>query len=189
MIKIIIINNIQKQAHANETEKATETLCGAINDGTLWTEAGYDTTFGSFYNQSSPDSTSILVVSPPAPRVEKHGETGKSSIGAITSTTTSSSTENFGSCMGAPCYDDISWGNGCDVVCICPMFTESVDDDDDNFDDDAVDGDTCFANGQGSEWMASTTELAVYISDLISQYDSFDSSKLSSTCNTCNVAN
>jgi hypothetical protein len=158
-------------AYGGHVGPAKELICDAIIDGTLWKEAGFDTSIGSFYYTDDDD--------------DDDSSTTSSSIESSTE-----STKYFGSCMGAPCTDSLTWNSNddeCALVCLCPWYSVTSDDDDDEYDS------TCFDNVKTSDddvlpWTETLDALKEYIDDLQTQFKSLDSSDLSSDCDSCTVS-
>lgn len=128
-------------AYAGQYEDAAKVICGSLENNTLFTEAGYNASHGSYHYGYMR-------------RLDESDEN-------LTATTIVPHAETYGSCMGAPCIDR-TWGKtDCSSTCVCGTWLKSVDDDD----DDAK----CIFNGDavttGALW-GDTDDLVDWIRDV-----------------------
>lgn len=89
-------------------------FCSSLRDGSIFTTAGFNNGFGSFFlptADSSTDQSSSLEITEQEPSA---------------STTTTKVTR--ASCMGAPC-EMYAWGDGCEATCVCPIYKVSLESD------------------------------------------------------------
>jgi hypothetical protein len=153
------------QADGGAKKEAEALLCSALDAGTLWIEAGFDTTFGSYYYPKSTDDGD-----------DSSTESSLKVGGTINYDTLSS-------CMGSPCSLDVSWADECEVTCICPTYPDS---DDDTGDDDGV----CIFNTLAESvlpWQDSLSTLQSYITDLEEQFAKIEDDDSSYGCRECTV--
>jgi len=180
------------QASDGNFDAAAVVVCSAILDGSMWSEAGFATNFGSFFHPHASSLGDSLLK-------ERHSNNNsalherrrprrKLSKGSpLGSPDGTSSRGLHGSCMGSPCLSNHAWNTtaGCSVTCLCPDYR--------NPDDDTT-SDGCFENGVLATidygaimWAASLDAVLGYAGVLAEALSAFDAGELKNTEGTCNA--
>lgn len=187
------------QASDGNLDAAAAVLCSALLDGSMWSEAGFATNFGSFFHPHVSLSDSLLkerhINNNSALHERRRSRRTLSKgppLGAplgppLGSPDGTSSRGLHGSCMGSPCLSNHAWNTtaGCSVTCLCPDYR--------NPDDDTT-SDGCFENGVLATvdygaiiWAASLDAVLGYAGVLAEALKAFDAGKLKKTAGTCNA--
>lgn len=139
-------------------------FCAALDDGSVFKAAGFQSDYGSFFLMPDSDSSapsSALRASAALPSTTTSSSSAAAALFPLTSSSQDVAPTNsdafVGSCMGAPCklFD---WGTDCTVVCACTEYPSEPKDDD---------NEECFRNGPGGQtdhaWSKDVENLLEYI--------------------------
>jgi hypothetical protein len=136
-------------------EKARTLICDALTDGTLYTEAGYDTQYGSLSLVTASDDDGDGAGDDAAAAGDDDAAAAGGGDDAASRRKLGGLAEDT-SCMGAPCSFDDSWNKKCDVTCLCPATT--------------VDSNTCVKNGDEDQYWFNLASLTAIVDELADDF-------------------